>query len=151
MTDTLLDVFNGVKKRLIDNGDGSFSELIAVEQAGSTGADFSANPPAVPVVGAAFASGPYAGYLLVRTIAANAARKNIEIANLTGAPIAIIRDDGTAANGAAPFNASVFALAGGAGPGQQGGGWSSATFRGRLQIHAASALAGSAFITVMED
>jgi hypothetical protein len=131
---------------------GSVSDPSFIASAGSTGTDFSANKPALPNVGANFAaSGPYASYVLIRTVAANAARKVVEIANLTGAQIAVIRDDGTAATAAAPVNASVFALAGGVSAGEQGGGWSSATFRGRLQIYAPAALSGNAVVTVMED
>lgn len=119
---------------------------------GSTGKDFSANKPAVPVVGAAFAAGgPFGSYLLVKTVAANPTRAAIEIANLTGDQIAVVRDDGTAANAAAPVEATPFALAGGAGAGQQGGTWGSKTFKGRLQIYAPVALAGNAFVSVMED
>lgn len=113
-----------------------------VLSAGTSGADFSANRPTLPNVGAAFAaSGPYASYVLVATVPANANRANIDIENTSGAQIAVIRDDGTAASAAPPANASVFALAGGAAAGQQGGSWTSATFKGRLQIYALSAAA----------
>jgi len=116
---------------------------------GSTGLDLSANKPTLPNVGAAFAaSGPYASYVLVATVPASATRANVDIENLSGAQIAIVRDDGTAAGGAAPVNASIFSLAGGAAAGQQGGSWASSTFKGRLQIYAASA---SAQVAVMVD
>jgi hypothetical protein len=101
--------------------------------------DYSANQPTLPVVGANFAaSGPYASYVLIATIPASSSRNNVGIENNSGAQIAIIRDDGTAAAAVAPANASVFALAGGAGAGSQGGSWSSTTFKGRMQIYAAS-------------
>ncbi|MGZ3306262.1 MAG: hypothetical protein ACXU8U_10425 [Asticcacaulis sp.] len=152
MTNLTMDVMGGLKKRLVDNGDGTFAELIAVEMSGSTGKDYSVNAPALPNVGANFAaSGPYASYVLVKTVAANATRNAIEIGNATGAQIAIVRDDGTAVAATAPVNASVFPIAGGASAGQQGGDWTSTTFRGRLQIYAPAALSGNAFITVMED
>lgn len=104
---------------------------------GSTGLDYSANKPTLPTVGSAFAaSGPYASYVLVATVPASSTRANVDIENDSGAQIAIVRDDGTAAGGAAPVNASVFPISGGAAAGQQGGSWSSSTFRGRLQIYA---------------
>lgn len=115
----------------------------------STGLDFSANKPTLPNVGTAFAaSGPYASYVLIETIPASATRANVDIENISGAQIAVVRDDGTAASAAAPNNASVFALAGGSSAGGQGGSWSSTTFKGRLQIYAASS---SAIVTVMVD
>lgn len=102
------------------------------------GTDFSANKPTLPAVGAAFAaSGPYASYVLVATVPVDLTRgSSIDIENNSGDQIAVVRDDGTARAGAAPVNASVFALAGGSGAGQQGGAWSSQTFKGRLQIYA---------------
>ena len=124
---------------------------IQAPSAGSTGHDYSAGAPSLPNLGAAFGGGVYAGYVAVATRAANPARANIDIENCTGAPIVVVRDDGTAASGAAPANASAFALAGGTAPGAQGGSWSSTTFKGRLQIYAPAALSGGAFVTVMED
>ncbi|RQR87744.1 hypothetical protein DIE09_06745 [Burkholderia sp. Bp9010] len=120
-----------------------------VVQAGSTGLDYSANKPTLPNVGAAFgATGPYASYVLVATVPASPTRNNVDIENISGAQIAVVRDDGTAANGAAPNNASAFALGGGSAAGAQGGAWSSQTFKGRLQIYAASS---SAIVSVMVD
>lgn len=120
----------------------------SVTFAGSKGTDFSANKPTIPNVGAAFgASGPYANYVLVATVPAGN-RNNVDIENISGAQIAVVRDDGTATNGAAPANASVFALGGGASAGAQGGAWSSQTFKGRLQIYAPSA---AAVVSVMVD
>lgn len=122
-----------------------------VVQSGSTGTDYSANKSTItiPNVGAAFgASGPYANYVLLTTIPASATRANIDIENISGGQIVLVRDDGTAAAASAPNNASAFALAGGAGVGSQGGSWSSATFKGRLQIYAPSS---SAIVSVMVD
>lgn len=108
---------------------------------GSAGADFSANRPAIPNVGAGFApSGPYANYVLVATAPA-ATRSGIDVENTSGAQIVIVLDDGTAAPGSAPANASVVALAGGAGVGSQGGSWVSQTEKGRVQVYAPSASA----------
>ena len=113
-----------------------------VGTAGSTGLDDSANKPTLPNVGANFAaSGPYAGYVLIAAVPASPTRLNVDIENTSGAQIAVVRDDGTAAAGAAPVNASVFALAGGSGAGAQGGAWSSDRFKGRLQIYAPSSTA----------
>jgi hypothetical protein len=86
--------------------------------------------------------------VLVATVAASTTRFNIDVENTSGAQIAIVRDDGTAAGGAAPVNASVFALAGGSSVGAQGGAWSSQTFKGRLQIYAPSS---GAIVAVMGD
>jgi hypothetical protein len=115
---------------------------------GTTGSDHSGNEPAIPNVGAAFgATGPYANYVLVATVPAGP-RNNVDIENISGAQIAVVRDDGTAASGAAPTNASVFALGGGASAGAQGGAWSSTTFKGRLQIYAP---VSTAIVTLMVD
>ena len=117
-------------------------------QPGSTGTDYSANPPAIPNVGAAFgATGPYANYVLVKTIPAGT-RNAIDVENASGSPVVVVRDDGTAASGSAPANASVFPLAGGSSVGQQGGSWSSSTFKGRVQVYAP---ASTAQVTVMVD
>lgn len=117
---------------------------------GTVGVDYSANKPSLPVVANTqwVSSGLYASWYLIKTVPANASRVNIEIQNTSGAQIAILRDDGTAANAAAPLNASVFSLSGGVGSGSQGGGWSSTTFRGRLQVYAASS---AVFVSIMED
>lgn len=122
---------------------------VSATTAGSTGLDFSVNAPALPVIGSGFgSSGPYANYLLIRTVAANPGRNNLDVENNSGAQIAILRDDGTAAAGSAPAAASVFALAGGAGIGSQGGSWSTATFKGRIQIFAPTA---TAQVAVFQD
>jgi hypothetical protein len=133
-------------------GGGTSGVPLYVREAGSTGANYSANRPTLPNVGSAFANaGPFANYVLAVTIAANPQRNMVDCENDTGAQIAVVRDDGTAANGSAPANASVFAVAPGAGAGQQGGSYTSTTFRGRLQIYTPAALTGSAFVTCMED
>lgn len=116
---------------------------------GSAGLDYSSNKPALPNVGAAFAAtGPYASYVLVATVPASATRNNVDVENISGAQIAVVRDDGTATTGSAPNNASVFAIGGGIAAGAQGGGWTSQTFKGRLQIYA---LSSSAIVSVMVD
>jgi hypothetical protein len=122
---------------------------LPVVQAGSTGSDFSVNQPTPPVVGGNFGgSGPYAGYVLIRTVPANPTRAGLDVENSSGAQIVVVRDDGTAASGAAPTNASVFPLAGGSGAGSQGGSWSTTTFKGRLQLYAPNA---TAQVAVFQD
>jgi hypothetical protein len=143
MADITYAVLTSQNKKLKDMGDGTYAEVIysgsggSVAQAGSTGLDYSANKPTLPNIGANFAaSGPYASYVLIATVAASPSRNNIDIENTSGAQIAIIRDDGTAANAAAPVNASVFALGGGSSVGAQGGSWTSQTFKGRVSVYA---------------
>jgi hypothetical protein len=122
---------------------------LSVTSAGSTGQDHSPNQPALPNIGTAFgSSGPYANYALIATVPASPTRNNVDIENISGAQIAVVRDDGTASSGAAPANASVFALGGGSAAGAQGGAWSSQTFKGRLQIYAPSS---TAIVSVMVD
>ena len=117
--------------------------------AGSTGRDYSANAPTLPAVGSGFAaSGPYASYVLIATRAANPARCSIDVENNSGSQIVVVRDDGTAANGVTPVNASVFPLAAGVGAGSQGGSWQSSTFKGRVQVYAASS---AAQVAIFED
>jgi hypothetical protein len=116
---------------------------------GSTGLDYSSNKPAIPNVGAAFASTSlYPSYVLVATVPASSTRSNVDIENISGGQIVVVRDDGTISAGSAPANASAFALGGGASAGAQGGSWSSTTFKGRLQIYAPSATAA---VTIMVD
>jgi hypothetical protein len=121
----------------------------SVAQGGTLGRDFSANAPTLPTIGANFgATGVYANYVLIATVPASATRFNIDVENVSGAQIVVIRDDGTASNGASPVNASVFALAPGSAAGAQGGSYASQTFKGRLQIFAPSA---SAQVAIFAD
>lgn len=131
-------------------GNGSAGSVaFPTKSGGTTGTDYSANKPTLPNVGSNFsASGPYASYILIATVPASTSRSKVDIENTSGAQIVVIRDDGTAASGAAPTNASVFALAPGNGVGSQGGSWATTSFYGRLQIYAASS---SAQIAVMVD
>ncbi|HEX7906698.1 MAG TPA: hypothetical protein VF534_01215 [Paraburkholderia sp.] len=129
---------------------GNAADLNAtVVSAGTVGTDYSVNKPTIPNVGAVFGnSGPYANYVLIQTVPASPTRNNVDIENTSGGQIVVVRDDGTAATGAAPTNASVFPLGGGASVGAQGGSWSSQTFKGRLQIYAP---ASTAIVAVMVD
>ena len=110
---------------------------------GTVGTDASLNKPGLPNVGANFATSGniYANYLYLGVIAASTSRNEVEVVKTSGAQIVLILDDGTAASGAAPANASVFALGGGSGAGSQGGAWQSSIFKGRVQIYAASSSA----------
>jgi hypothetical protein len=123
-----------------------------VTQAGTTGLDYSANKPTLPNIGVSpwptAAGNPYSGYFLVATAPASPGRNCLEVWNPSGAQIVVVRDDGTAANNAAPNNASAFPLGGGSATGAQGGYWVTQTFKGRVQIYALSA---SAFVTVTVD
>jgi hypothetical protein len=130
---------------------------LKVTQPGSTGLDFSGalNRVNLPsAVGATIGtsvyggSGPFAAYILVGTAPAQPTRLNIDVENITGAEVVVVRDDGTAASGSAPTNASWFPLDPGVATNRQGGLWSSTTFKGRVQIWAASA---SSQPTVMVD
>ncbi len=112
------------------------------------GTDLSANRPTLPNVGANFGiTGPYASWVLVATVPAGT-RRQVDIENNSGGPIAVLRDDGTAAGGAAPVNASVFGIDPGPVIGGQGGRWVTTTFSGRLQIYAP---ASTAQVAVMVD
>lgn len=118
---------------------GAARVVLAGSVSGTVRTDVSANKPTLPNVGAAFAaSGPYASYVLIATIASYTLRNYIDVENNSGAQIALIIDDGLAASGAQPTNASIFAIAGGSGAGSQGGSWTSNFEKGRVQVYAPS-------------
>jgi hypothetical protein len=96
--------------------------------AGTTGADYSASPPAVPI----------AGFVLLASLPATPTRAYVEIQNQSAGPIQIVRDDGTGTN-----QSSLLLASGGANA--QGGGWSSTTFKGRVRVYGASGSQVSAF------
>lgn len=91
---------------------------VRVVPRGSTGADFSVNAAAVPVP----------GYVLLQTIPATPTRAFVEVQNQSANTIQVVRDDG------AGNNVTTVLLAG-TGAGQQGGGWSSSTFEGRVRVY----------------
>lgn len=129
--------------------DGGGTIVPSVAYAGSAGRDASVNVPVLPVVGAGFGgAGPYANYVLVASVPANPSRLSIDVENMSGAQIAVVLDDGTAANGATPANATAFALAGGSATGAQGGSWVSLVEKGRVQIYAPSS---SAFVAIRQN
>ena len=82
---------------------------------GSTGTDFSANPAAV------------SGTPLV-TIPASSGRAYVEVQNQSANQLQLVRDDGAGNNVTTILLAST-------GAGQQGGGWSSSTFKGRVRVY----------------
>jgi hypothetical protein len=105
--------------------------------------DYSANKPALPAIGAAFAaSGPYSGYLLLGTIPADQGRQFLSVSNQSAAQIALILDDGTTASGAVPAasKATVVSLAAASVAGGAGGVFND-HFQGRVQVYAPSAAA----------
>ena len=104
--------------------------------------DYSSNQPTLPNVGSNFgASGTYANYVLIITVPKDSSRGTIDVENTSGSQIVIVLDDGKAAVGSPPTNATVFSIAGGAGVGQQGGSWVSNFNQERVQIYAPSASA----------
>ena len=114
---------------------------------GSIGTDRSTTRADIPNLGSDFSTGVYSGYHLVKTIPLNLSRSFVDVENISGDQIVIVRDDGTAGSGALA-NASVIVVAGGAGAGAQGGSWTSSTFKGRLQIFAPSS---TAVVSAFED
>ena len=106
---------------------------------GSVGHDYSVNPPTWPNVGAAFgATGPFANWVLACTIPVNPTRNNYNVWNSGGAQLLLLRDDGTAAPGAAPVNATGYVINSGSSAYQQGGADSDQSFKGRIQVFTAS-------------
>ena len=142
VSDTASCSLNALAQRVAQRLTTLIGSTLSFKQAGSTGSNSSANAPTLPNVGAAFgSSGPYANYLLVATLAASTSRASVDVENTSGAQIAVVLDDGTAAAGAAPANASVFALASGSAVGAQGGSWVSQSEKGRVQIYAPASTA----------
>lgn len=88
-----------------------------------TANDYSSNPAAVPI----------AGLVLLATVPLNERRASVEVQNQSAGTIQVVRDDGSATAGTV---SSV--LLAGSGAGSQGGGWSSATFKGRVLVYGAS-------------
>jgi len=128
----------------VQTGNAILTEILAAQGGsstpGSTGHDYSANKPTLPNIGSNFAaSGPYASYFLIATVPVTSNRVQVTVVNNAQTQIAVMRDDGTATNGNAPANASVFTLASGQ--------WASPYFKGRVQVFAASSGAQVACFT----
>lgn len=98
----------------------NFPLVQTVLQAGSTGTDYSASAATVPT-----------GTPLV-TIPATAGRAFVEVQNQSVGNLQLVRDDGTGAN------QTTIIMAPAATAGGQGGGWSSATFKGRIRVFGAA-------------
>ncbi len=112
---------------------------------GTAGLSYDVNRPALPNVGANFGStGNYANYVLIQTVPLPPIytfRSEVFIQNNSASQIILVLDDGTASTGSQPVNATVIPLASGAGAGAPGAGYSSQSFKGRVQIYAPSATA----------
>lgn len=98
---------------------------VLVAPPGSTGLDFSANAPAIT------------GTPLV-TIPATAGRAYVEVQNQSANQLQLVRDDGQGNN-------VTSILLAGTGAGQQGGGWSSSTFKGRVRVYGTAGSQVSAY------
>lgn len=110
---------NTVAKTALSDGNGtpySGSNPVPTARAGSTGLDHSVNAAAVP------------GGAPLLTIPANPGRAFVEVQNQSGNTLQLVRDDGAGNN-------STSILLTGVGAGQQGAGWSSQTFRGRVRVY----------------
>lgn len=121
------------------------------DDGGSAGIDASANAPSWPNIGSNFGAGHplYPSWFLLKTVAANPARQNITVDNMDLAlPVLVLRDDGTAASGGSPVNATGFTLNAKVTAGPEGGHFASATFRGRLQVFGSSS---SQFVAISTD
>lgn len=97
----------------------TISGNVNVVSAGGNNTDASANAPAL------------LGTTLL-TIAANAARKYVEIQNQSDVDIQVALDSGSG-------TPTIIVLGNGGAAGLQGGGWSSTTFKGRVRVLSAAA------------
>lgn len=98
-------------------------------EAGSVGADWSANAPAGPGNATSFTFNGVTVNLL-QTIAANPSRKSIEINNTTGANVVVVIDDGHNTAG----SVGLFPLAPGASANTQGGDLTLTDELGRVRV-----------------
>lgn len=123
---------------------------LLTSNSGSTGIDASANKPLLPNVGANFgATGPFANFALIGTIPAGP--KTPRVQNLSTCSVLVVQDDGTAASGAQPVNASIWVLNPAPASGMGGSGYSSPTDKGRDQVYTAPACASTNLITIHTD
>jgi len=131
--------------------DGAAVVMLRPDGGGSAGTDSSANAPTWPVIGANFsgsAPAPFTSWVLLKTVALNQTRSKITVDNQSDTAILCLRDDGTAATGNAPVNATGFTLNPKPSAGPEGGHFESTTFRGRLQVFGASS---SQFVAISID
>jgi hypothetical protein len=105
---------------------------------------FFSNPSlTLPAIGANFAaSGPYASYVLLKTIQADGALQELTAQNLSTAVALLILDDGTTASGSVPpaGKATTVALSAAAVAGGPGGVFAD-KFQGRVQVYASTSTA----------
>jgi hypothetical protein len=139
---------NIIGKVGIDQTTPGTTNAVVSQAQGTVGTDYSANQPTLPTVGTTPFGGSsgYAAYVLLKTIPALSTRNAVEIQNQSAGTLVVIRDDGTAGGGATPANASLIVLGSGGGAGSQGAGWSSLTFKGRLQIYGPTGSQLSSFV-----
>jgi hypothetical protein len=101
---------------------------------------FFSNPPAlIPAIGANFgSSGPYANYVLLGTVPADAARQDLFAENHSTSVAVLILDDGSTAAGSVPASgkATTMALSAAAVAGGVGGVFAD-KFQGRVQVYGA--------------
>jgi hypothetical protein len=106
---------------------------LAVRQAGSSGLDRSANAPAGPGAATSFSFNGVTVNLLT-TIAANTARRSVEVNNTTGSLAVVVVDDGANTTG----TISMFPLAAGTAQFTQGGDFVPQNEFGRIRVFGAT-------------
>jgi hypothetical protein len=101
---------------------------------------FFSNPAlTLPAIGAPFAaSGPYASYVLLKTVQADGVRMELSAQNLSTSVAVLILDDGSTASGSVPAagKASTISLAAASVAGGVGGVYQD-KFQGRVQAYGA--------------
>ncbi len=117
---TSVAVANAITRICILNVPGAADTWLS--STGSTGKDWSANAPTVPL----------AGYQLLTTIPANPLRALVTVQNISMLQMQVVRDDG---NG---NNQSTIMLAPALAAFEAGGIWSSSTFNGRVRVYGAN-------------
>lgn len=103
--------------------------------AGNTGVDWTLNKPS---------SLPPSGYTSAKTVPVNAARIEIAVENQSTDSVVLVLDDGLGNNTRMVVLAPALSQPG------QGGGWSSTSFKGRLQVCVPTANAATDIVHVSE-
>jgi hypothetical protein len=152
LTGWLSSIYNAAQNLISAVNAAALTTPLPITISGSTGTDASANKPTLPNVGASPFGGTtlYSAYVLVATLAANASRNSWGFQNCSGARCVLLLHDGTASSGSAPNNATCYAIEGGAAPGFQGGSDGDAYFKGAVEVYAAAALTGSAYVALYQ-
>lgn len=115
--------------------------VIRPDSTGSLATDFSVNSPLWPNIGSNFdgSSSLFPSWFLLQTVPANHSRLKITVDNMDpNDAVLCLFDDGTAASGGAPINATGFTLNPKVSAGPEGGHYESTTNRSRLQVFGAS-------------